>query len=477
MMKWRLMAGMLVVLVSVAWLGSKWVIGARVETQMALLAESLEASDDITLTRFEYRRGLFGGELDYAMVYSPLPATAAHAWLAIFDQRAELPLQGSMAVRHGPWLGGEGWALADMTGDLPLPEAWQQRLPAQSAAALARLQLLLAFDQSGRLQLRLSDYAGPLLSLNDTAEQHLSLRDVSATLNYRHNTESLDLLLEAGELALAAPAEHFSLTLQDWVILSNHQRLLPFVWRGTFSSRLASLALQTEAGQLAASDLLVVHDLGLDAGMLDHEVYMAFDELQLLDANVGEGQLMLSLKQLDAAAYADLMHWRQQLNVAGATAVGTTTGTALEAIIERLLAAQPAVAVDELSLSLADTHDTSASLRLQYSGPSRFTALDVFSLPSYLDAQASLLSTERALDALVDQMVARLSGTERELAREQLTRDLIATLGRLGFVGDGQGNIGARARLSQGQLMVNDQLMATSGDLFGWFLDLMLLGA
>ncbi|HRP75153.1 MAG TPA: DUF945 family protein [Rhodocyclaceae bacterium] len=150
-------------------LGTSRYVGGAVEEEVARFEASLAGLDHVQVYRFSYERRFFDGELHYDVTVIPLPDEPLHALLReTLGEGVDsgMRLTGSVAVRHGPWLGGSaGFGLARMDGGLPLPEMLRPLLPNYPGQRpLVETEAVVGFSRTVAAHFKGIDYRGKVVA-------------------------------------------------------------------------------------------------------------------------------------------------------------------------------------------------------------------------------------------------------------------------------------------------------------------------
>jgi len=156
----------LLLLLVLLWAAISWMIGRGVAAEIRRLDAELNALDTVMVETLTYRRGVFTGELEYAIrvhVAALLPEHRPLLVMVTGDRDGVVPLAGTARVRHGPWLGDRP-GVAAITAELRLPtQVMRGLLPdLPPEAAVLRVDAVLDWSRQSRAQITGTDYHGRL---------------------------------------------------------------------------------------------------------------------------------------------------------------------------------------------------------------------------------------------------------------------------------------------------------------------------
>lgn len=238
---------MLLVLLSllvVLWAVASWVIGRGVDAEIRRLDAELNALDTVSVETMTYRRGVFSGELEYAIRVDGGALLPEHAPLLVMstgDRDGIVRLAGTAQVRHGPWLGDRLGVVA-ITAELRLPTPLMRGLlpDLPPDAAVLRVDALLDWSRQSRAQISGTDYQGrlgaglmPIRGALDVHDWGGRLELHNDTVHAWFHTGRLDLVIDwpqptavsvdAFDLALrvAAPDYRIDIARRDGTISVN----------------------------------------------------------------------------------------------------------------------------------------------------------------------------------------------------------------------------------------------------------------
>ncbi len=472
-----------------AYLALVALIGWRVAAEVKRYEALLVARDDVSVVEFDYARDLWGGELTYRLVWRPARSADAVAELlsalALDEQR--FTLAGTVAVRHGPWLGGIDAGLARLAIDVSPPALLRDALPDYPGKSpLLTVQGTLGFTRSLRAEVALVNYDGALLDGSDDAT--LQSYGVTGELRANPSLSAFDITLtlplfslDDGSLSVALEQLRSVNRLQReedaWQLVADFSLdtlevtdTRPAADGGGTRVALRGLQLQVDAGKQAAEPVLgrselALAELGIDApandvtlafsdyaangrttlvdGMVENTGTMRLGAFRLDGRALGGFTLGTSLRGVSAATYAALdEHW-PTLGSEGDLGVW---GEALRALAQETLV----LTIDPLALQLPSEDDVSASLRVQYNG-SEDVAVD--SLPTIVKALEVEGSLQASVAALERTLLRAALESEQQAAAEAQLESLYAQP----WVTLDKGQLSSALTLRNGELTVNGQ--------------------
>lgn len=456
----RLLTGTAAVLVLAAgYVTAKFLIAYQVSAYVADTRDRLIRHEEFQVNRVDYDRGLLGGRLDFDVIYRPASRSPAHSMLQATRGRPELRLEGSADVQHGPWLSGEGPGLARTNLGLPLPDQLRQWLPQYPGQTpLFTVQGFYLFDGGTRLGLEMNDYSGALRFPEAPSDLSLTVSGVYAELAFDRNLERVSSNSGLEELRLGSDRESGEVSISGLETGSEHRRSMPYVWEGTGFLSLRNAVLDVAGEYMDLNGLRLDNETGVSDGLISNRVSAELESVGAGGTRFDQSRLVVSLERLDADAWAELMSLAE---ASALPAAAPPDEEVLRSLAERVLAAGPRLSVDELSASLDEPYDTSASLSLEYTGPAAIEELDPASLPDYLRMLMRVTSTEAAVRTMVSAFVAGQypaeSDAERERITSRTTRQVIDMMHSTGFRQAQDGTLSSEARLEDGVLTVNGE--------------------
>lgn len=195
------------VVVAGTFLGTSRYVGGAVEEEVARFEASLAALDHVQVYRFSYERRLFDGELHYDVAVRPLPDEPLHALMReILGEGVDpgVRLAGSLAVRHGPWLGGSaGFGLARMDGGLPLPGMLRPLLPNYPGQRpLVEAEAIVGFSRTVSTHFKGIDYRGKVVAEGGAAAGTLVFEGLEGRSRFDSGIDWLRFDARLGELSI-----------------------------------------------------------------------------------------------------------------------------------------------------------------------------------------------------------------------------------------------------------------------------------
>jgi len=439
-MKTRTLAITTTVIIGLAvmYFAGVWYSGNQIARQVDTGTEFLIARDDVQVTRIEYQREFFGGELHYDMIYHPMEGSAQHELLALVEPQGQRRLQGVLPVRHGPVVH-DGQSLtfgaASVNADFLMPDEWRQWLPQYPGQApLLRVDSVVSLGGELTTHARLVDYQGRLRLDGEPSDLTLNMQSVRARFDVNQTLDRVRAELAIEELQLTSEADAVDLRLHDFDVEMDQQLSMPYLWTGYSQLLIDELALQFEDEHMELQGVQLRVDSEIEDGMLALRQVASLDSLRVQEEDFGQSRLAVSLQRLDAAAASDLMMILEQVSLYGAPTGTQPFEQQMTSIGDRFLAAHPRLSIDELATSLANTLDTRGSLSVQYTGPANISDWDMSGLPAYFQLQANASTTEPA--------IARFASVD--------------ALTGMGFQQTGE-TLSVALRLEDNQLWVNDE--------------------
>jgi len=361
--------GAIVVVSASAWGAGSYYVGQQVEREVGELADALSALDDVRLERFDYERGLTSGILNYDLTWRLAPAgDPAFAELdevLPFWSGDGIRVQGSVDVRHGPWVGGDaGLALAAARQTVPMPPEAALLLPDHPAdVPLLTLTGVFGFDGTRELRLRMADLTGEMDGPTPEHHGRFVVDGVEAGLRLNRGLDRVEVNAGINELSgvFRDPGESVEFGWYGLFADADLAHARGPIWVGAGRSGLERLVIEVDDERLELAGLMIATESEVVDGMIVSEGTFSHGAARFEGVEVQGGEMTLSLRNLELEAWADLV---EQLEDALADAGTPPDEQRLEADIRRLLAAKPSFAVDRLSLSLTGEDDLVGRLSL-----------------------------------------------------------------------------------------------------------------
>lgn len=444
--------------------GTQYYIGTRIGTQVDEWRQRAAAHDHVRVTRLDYEAGLGGGTLHYDLSYRPLPTHPLHDLLAEWQPAPELRLQGSLPVEHGPWLGAEGPGLARLEHQLPLPDAaraWLPNYPGQ--APLLTLTGVQQWDGSGSLSLQLIDYRGHLAQPGADGRLELALADSHLDARWQPRQQRLQLQGRIGEFSLGLPASAGRFSLQQLGLSLDATAAGRHLWLGDGNLALQQLRFSSQEKRFGLQDALISARTEQEQQHLNSHTDILLGGISLPAQQLGPSRLRLALNRLELAPYQALLQRLARLDARQDTAAEWQQ---IRPLLEQLLAYRPELDIEELSLSLADPHDTAASATLSYTGSGK---LDPEQLPRQLQFAARAQASDAAFQQLLSFMIAEespgLSIQEQQRLLAASAPQVKALLLQIPFVTQQDGQLQADIVVEHGEVSSHGQAVMSAEEL------------
>ncbi|MHA6965642.1 YdgA family protein [Zobellella denitrificans] len=436
--------------------GTQYYIGTRIAAQADEWRQQAAAHEELWVTRLDYEAGLGGGTLHYDLSYRPLPGNPLHDLLAEWQPTPELHLQGSLPVTHGPWLGSEGFGLARVEHQSPLPEAaraWLPNYPGQ--APLLTLTGVQQWDGSHQLALRLIDYRGQMAQPGGNERLELTLADSQLEARWQPRQQRLQLEGRIGEFSLGLPSIAERLSLQQLSLTMDATAADRYLWLGDSALALQQLRFSSQHTRFGLQEAIVSTRTEQEQQHLNHHTEISLGGVTLPAQQLGPSRLRLALNRLELAPYQALL---QRLERFDPGQDAEAEWQQIRPLLERLLAYQPELGIEEFSLSLAEPHDTSARASLRYTGTG---SLDPEQLPRQLRLAAHAQASDAAFQQLLSFMIAEespgLSAEQQQQILAESAPQMKALLLQTPFVVQLGEQLQAELVLENGQVSAHGQ--------------------
>ncbi|SDU03114.1 DUF945 family protein [Halopseudomonas salegens] len=408
--------------VAVGYLGTQAYVGYQVEKQVQLINQQLVAHDEVIVNKLEYSKGWGSGELHYDLVYRPAPGNPWHQVLDELLPVAELNWQGSADVDHGPWLPGHGFGLAQLQGTIPLPQMlrpWLTEYPEQAPMISYRGESHI--DNTLSFTLEAINYKGSIKDPEGDKEALWEHTGAFFSARMHPIEQQLTLMAKLDALHLNIPEESVSLELDGLRLDGDSSRLQPYVWLGDASLTLDNFSITSDENQLGMEALRLATDTVQNGDKLDSTAELSLGPITVDDMRLGETRLRYSVLGLDTQGYADLMHSLNQINDPEDL---EQYWPGLRPQLERILAAQPKMAIDEFSISLGEPFNATASLNMDYFGDGKLDASFAETVWDDLNIAGQGRLTESAInnmiELVVEQQNAELGADDQVMMKEML---------------------------------------------------------
>ncbi|WP_375056063.1 YdgA family protein [Zobellella sp. DQSA1] len=384
--------------------GTQYYIGTRISAQVDAWRQQAAAHEELWVARLDYEQGLSGGALHYDLTYRPLPTNPLHELLAEWQPTAELRLQGSLPVEHGPWLGRDGLGQARLEYRLPLPDTAREWLPDYpEQAPMLTLTGVQQWDGSSSLRLQLIDYRGHLAHPGADGQLDLALADSHLNARWHPQRQRLQLQGQIGKFALDLPASTERFSLQQLSLTLDATAAGRYLWLGDSALTLQQLRFSSQKARFGLQDALISTHTTQEQQHLNSHTEIALGGVSLPAQQLGPSRLRFALNRLETAPYQALLQRLEQLDP---NQDPDAQWQHIQPLLEQLLAYQPELGIEELSLSLADPYDTTASAILRYTGTGK---LDSEQLPRQLQLAARAQASDAAFQQFLSFMIAEES--------------------------------------------------------------------
>lgn len=497
----------LVTLLVVGWVASAFYIGRQIEAALADYEILFTRSGGLAVHQLDYEPGLFNGQLHYDLEIQPGTDSEAIAFVNALQQELGVSLRfsGTAQVSHGPLVGGsQPIALARMELPYRLPEALRDSLPQLPAdAPLFTISSVLRFDGSLHNHLAGMDYTGDLSIDNDSAELTLSGLtvdvDIDPQLSSTHILFAVDtlrlapegvdmaienLLLDLGIDDGTATALRVDTAMRRFLVnseltatrlevenLDGHSvmtRERPSIWLGGGEGTLERIALEVYGVSGELRDLSGSSQASID----DNGRYQASSESLVARITAGNNVVNdfavdFSLNNINLDAYSDLMLLTTSTDPSQAD-----PDFILQSVLDginRLLADQPVLSLDRLSLSVLEPNDISLSTSVTYTGPALEDLLQPQEMLAGLDIQGEVYLAVPAVRELLAAGLAMadpsLQGSALDDAVDANYQQVVASLQDTGFVTITDSAITTSLLIRNGSVTLNGTELATVDDL------------
>ena len=444
-----------------------FLVGQRAEREITALGAALTAHDDVRVTQFDYRRGFFGGELEYDLSWEPQEAAVALEALREAGALTEdsLRIRGTMQVRHGPWIGG-GFGVAATETALALPDELRPSLPQYPGQApVLQAEARITFGGMLRTHIRAVDYDGLVNPPELDGSARVMLKGLEATLD---STPQLDrivmtLRLERGVAEVREGTEFFELAVDGMYLDADAEEARPRIWLGTSGGGFGRIAVTMTEGEFVMHEAQVATNTWMEDERIHSGSTLSFGETMLAGQAVQGGELKMSLRDLDAAATEELARLSEEFAQVAQDPErpeGPEAEAAVQSFMtqfERLLVAGPSFALERLSVSLQAPDDFTGRFELRVEGLTQLSLETMDALARALHAEAEFrlrLDAMRYIARLVaaGELGADASPAEIEQATVALYEQALQGMQGLPFVVIGEEEVSVAAELRDGVL-------------------------
>ena len=469
----KLLAVIIVAVLALAYVVTNVFVGQRIEREVALLATSLTARDDIQVTRMEYERGFRDGVLRYDFTWRPLDADAnALRMMDMLDMGPDdgLRMAGTLDMRHGPWVGqGAGFALAGTTGVVALPEPLRPFLPQYPGQApLLHITGSMTFAGMLETQLELVDYHGGITAPQLEADVSLSLQGLQGTLrtSSRLDRLGLDVRVAHAAIGLRDAGEFAQFSLDDFYFEADMTEARPWVWIGSSRNGLAQVEVMVPEHHFSMRDVLLAWDAWIEGDGLNVSNAVEIGPSRLDGYALDSATLSMSLRKLDVNAVATLAELgeRARRDAIGGAGPGRAVDSEHEqaqmrAALQRILAGGPVAGIDELRIAVVAPDDLSGRLELGFDEGVVFSFEAPQALAGAVRAEAELVVSKQLLRHVaglmaIEQLPPDASPAEQAALAESTYQEGMAGLQVLPFIDIRAEHIAVSAEISDGILKI-----------------------
>ncbi len=426
---------------ALAYVGSAYYIGTRLEAEAALYEKQLLKIEGVSVTRLSYEKRLFEGEVVYDLAWrAPQghPLREVLEELAGSQSRGGLRLTGRIPVRHGPYVGKVALARAKM--NLPLPDEVRAFLPKYPGQA-PWLTVDAVVDLSGALvaDVRIVDYSGQIGGPASVGDFDTVLRGFGGRVRVAADGSEGSLELAIADLQVDEPTKLIRLgdirlafagtrVTKDAVKASfsigsifgedkgieparlsigpirsdvDLKREWPFVWSGISTVTVEKILLET--GQQKAR--LASMSIRSETSRSDSRVSSA-STFELARSEIGGVTLpgfgmLISLRNLEGVPLNELLEVVHMLRSDNLDRIGELLLARLETAGTRLVAAGPELSVERLSLSVDAPDDIRISFGARLAPGTVLSVDRVASLPDAVEGKFQAVIDLGSLEEVV----------------------------------------------------------------------------
>lgn len=446
-------------------LATVWV-GHRVQAEMDQLAAALTARDDVRVNRFDYERGFGRGVLHYDVTWQPVDADPALQPLMDMGLIPEdgFPLQGDLQLRQGPWVGGgAGFALARTEGRVALPETMRAALPQYPGEEpLLRVDGIMTFGGLVETHTRVVDYQGRVTPPDTDGSARLELEGLRAMTRSTPQLDEavVELRLDRALLGFDEGAGSGEIELAGLYLDADMQEARPQLWTGTSGAGFGRISLNSPEDTFSLTEGRVASDTRLEGDRVHATTAMTIGESKIQRYSIQGGEMTISVRDLDADALAELGRLSNEFAETGGLP-DTDEGVAqFMAQLERIVAGNPAVAVERLAVAFEAPDDLVGSYYVTVEGVNELSLESLDVLARGLRSTAELRLKQSALRYLARRVAAEQlvepSDAELDEAAAGMYQTAIAGMEGLPFVTITPEEIVAAVELRDGALFAGD---------------------
>ena len=445
-----------------------FLVGQRAEREINALGAALEAQGDLRVTQFDYRRGFFGGELEYDLSWQPQEAAAALEVLREAGALSEesLRVRGAMQVRHGPWIGG-GFGVAAADTAVALPDELRDALPQYPGESpMLRMAGRITFAGMLAADIRAVDYDGLITPPDLDGSARLELKGLEATLRVTPELDrgAMTLRMERGLVGVSEGAESFEMRVDGMYLDADGEEARPRIWLGTSGGGFGRVAVTAADSAFVMHEARVAGNTWMEDGRIHSTSTLTFGAVTLAGQSVQGGEFVVTVRNLDAAALEELARLAEEFAPAAEAPRGPDAEAGAEAAVERfmtqferLLAGGPSFAVERMSLALQAPDDVTGRLELRVEGVTELSAESMAALARALRGEVEFrlrLEAMRHLTRLfaAGQLGADAAAADIDRAAAALYEQSLQNLRGLPFVVIGEDDVAVVAELRDGVL-------------------------
>lgn len=442
-------------LIACVYLVTMYLMGKQVETEVDRIASELISSDHVRVTRFEYERGLTSGQLHYDLMLEAVEGA---------------PLHGSLQVDHGPWLGlGRGFGFAKAEHDIAVPDSLRQMLP-QYPGQQPLLSVSAAVTLGGSLDAAVDvvNYDGRLIDEVNNEVISLRVSGLSAQVKLDADLQRFEATVQLQTFRLAGSDVNgpIQFVLQDLSGRADWQASRPWVWTGSNEFSVAQLDFLSAAGSVLTSELRTGSNTTLSDDMIQFSNYLDVGRMSVNGVDISGAGVMISAGNIAADAYADLAKY--SYNALAADTEDAIDAGFVSALEQRLLAGNPWLALDRLSVSLVSEDDVLVTGRMSVGELNDDNAI-VDALQMQAGIQVTTLALRQFARLYVQGMVdSGISDAEIAQQADLVFEETKELLQAQGYVEVSADQISLDAALEDGWLLING---ARVMELAPWFAD------
>jgi len=428
------------------------VIGAGVTRQIETFESVLIERDDLRVIQFEYERGLWGGQLNYDLAWSPwqrnpLVDELIQEWGAFDDG---FRWRGTLDIRHGPWLGAADLGLASVHRAAPLPDAWRPLLPQYPGQAPV-LEFGARIALNGDLVTTVSviDYDGRVITDGESGD--LELSGLTATLVYNHPQQAFRFEIGADAASLQQ-AGSGGVRLRGLGLSAEFSEDVSGALLGDSRFELAELMidLPQQDMNVLLTDYVVTSDVERVDDTVASTGSFSLDQISVNNTLLGGIALDSAVRGMNIESYVELENLLLSSALDG--------DDALRQALQPLSADQLSFSIDRLVLKLPTDEDVSASLTLVYNGSDQIDVENDADILNAISVDAQLAASTRAIDRAI---------VSANLPAEQTSQiqDVIQASYQTPYFTLSGDRITSSLQLRRGEVRVNGELMADASAL------------